>query len=332
MRIIHNLIDYPSPPARAVLTLGVFDGLHRGHSALLAALQKRSRNRLERILVTYNPHPDLVLGKRQDRRSELFTYDEKLALLQRYDLDTVVFLPFTEDLAKMKAETYLRDVLVGKLGASHIIIGYDQTFGRNREGDYRFLLDRSSDYDYQVEQIKEVKHRGEIISSSAIRDLVRSGDISKANVLLGHDYFMTGIVVRGHRRGRDMGFPTANVDVSPTKVLPAEGVYAGYATRGREEYRCMINVGRNPTFEQGYLSIEAHLLNFDGDLYRERLRVFFRKRIRDEMKFSGPEDLKARLEKDRRETEKVRLHDPAFPGASFLNWKRKKKPTDIEDM
>lgn len=308
MRIIHDLENFHAPWDSSILTLGVFDGMHRGHLALMKRLHKRHGGKKARILVTYYPHPDVVLGKhKEDRIGELFTYQEKISLLQRYNLDAVVFLKFTRKLANLSAEEYLDDVLVGALKASHIIIGYDQTFGKERRGNFQFLQQKGPSYGFTVEQVKEVRSRGEIISSSLIRRLVRAGEISHVNRLLGHPYFVSGVVIRGEQKGRDLGFPTINLDIPEGKLIPGVGVYAGYATRGSETYRAMINIGWNPTFDRGYLCMEAHLLGFQGDMYGAQVRIYFLKKIRNERKFPSVDELIKRLKEDRRVTERVKL-------------------------
>lgn len=283
------------------MTPGVFDGIHRGHQALIKRLLGKKAG--ARVLLTYHPHPDLVLGKRKDPEGyELFTYEEKLSLFQRYPLDAVVFLPFTVELARMTALRYLKEILLGRLRAKHIVIGYDQCFGRGRKGDYGFLKLMSRKYDFAVDRVKAVRGFGPVISSSQIRASIAAGESEKAARLLGHPYFITGIVVRGFQRGRLIGFPTANLEVPRSKVIPREGVYTARVMRDGKTYRAMVNIGRNPTFDGKQRSIEAHILDFDEDLYGQELRVHFHKRIRDEMRFSSVEELRLRLLRDRQIT------------------------------
>ncbi len=307
MRIIHDIHSFELPDEKSVLTLGVFDGLHKGHLSLLKRLDHISRKGYKKVLVTYHPHPDQVLGKSAGGRTELFTYEEKLGLLQKYRLDYCIFLPFTTELAAMSAEDYLRKILIQKLKAKHIIIGYDQTFGHRRTGDFGFLESRKPVYSYDLEQIQEVRFKKEIVSSSLIRRLISEGNIKEANRYLGHDFFLTGTVIRGNQRGRKIGFPTANLDVASTKVLPADGVYKGYCKIAGKYYRMMLNIGRNPTFSLDFLSIEAHILDWKDSLYGETLRVFLTDRIRDEKKFSGPEELSEQIKKDAKSARKVNL-------------------------
>jgi len=307
MQIVHDLNEFEASWESCALTLGVFDGMHRGHQALIERVQKRSRKNEARVLVTYHPHPDLVLGKRKDKRSELFTYDEKLSLFQRFDLDAVIFLPFTLELAQMSALRYLKEILLAKLRARHIIIGYDQRFGRGRKGDYDFLKKMSKRYAFKVEQIGAIKHHGQVVSTTSIRSLVERGDIPKASEMLGHEYFIQAMVMRGFQRGHTIGFPTANLDVPATKCVPGVGVYTAVAELGEQRFKAMVNVGWNPTFDGDRLSVEAHLLGFDSDIYGKYMRLYFRNRIRDEIKFDGVEALKAQLERDREVTTQMKL-------------------------
>ena len=308
MKIVHNLDNFTAPWKSSVLTLGVFDGMHLGHSALIDRLVRQDHDQA-RILVTYDPHPDIILGKNKtDKRMELFTYSEKLALLQQYDLDAVVFLPFTLELAGMSAEDYLKNILLGKLRAKKIIIGYDQVFGKNRQGDFIFLKQMSDEYSFYVEQVQAVRLGEEIISSSLIRTNLKNGNLMRANQMLGHDYCLSGLVIRGHARGATLGFPTANIDIPDTKVLPSEGVYTGTAEWSHNKFRTMINIGKNPTFGENYLSVEAHILDFYETIYGELLKITLKERIRDEIKFSNSDQLKAQLMLDLEKTKKVALN------------------------
>ncbi len=301
MLIIRDLKDFEAAWDSCVLTLGVFDGMHRGHQAILKRLEKRSRKKnIPRVLLSYDPHPDFVLGKRAaERGSELFHYEEKLALFQKFDLDAVCLLEFSQTIARMTAMRYLKEILIGKLRSRHIIIGYDQHFGKGRKGDYHFLKKMQKRYSYKVERIHAVRFRRNILSSSLIRQCIQEGDMIRANQYLGYDFFIQAMVKRGFQRGRKLGFPTINLDLLPTKAIPKEGVYAGYCEWGGRRYTSMINIGTNPTFGQQELSVEAHLLGFQGELYGEKLRLFFKERIRDQIKFTSPQALLLQLEQDR---------------------------------
>lgn len=301
MQIIHNLSQFQPPWKCAVLTLGVFDGMHLGHRALISrTLEKAKETGAAPVLVTYHPHPDLVLGKRSEEHgTEIFTYEEKLGLLQSFPLNAAVFLEFTRQFAQMSAEDYLRRILVEGLRASCIVIGYDQCFGKDRQGDFAFLQRLQQKYGYTVERIDQVLYDGEVVSSSRVRRVIRSGDVLQARLLLTRPFYVTGTVVRGFQRGRTIGFPTANLDVPPAKVLPLNGVYLGWCERGGRFYRAMINIGYNPTFHNQLLSVEAHLLDFDEEIYGESIRLHFADRLREERKFDGIDALKEQLKQDR---------------------------------
>lgn len=304
MQIIHNLDQFQPRWQNAVLTLGVFDGMHLGHQALIRrTLERSAETGATPVLVTYHPHPDLVLGKRKEEHgTELFTYEEKLGLLQSFQLYATVFVEFTRELAQMSAETYLREILVERLHASSIVIGYDQCFGKDRQGDYAFLNSLRHKYGYTVDRIDPVLYDGEVVSSSRVRRIIRGGDVELGRALLGRPFYVTGTVVRGYQRGRTIGFPTANIDIPSTKVLPSNGVYRGWFERGGQLYRAMINIGYNPTFQNQLLSVEAHILDFDQEIYGESIRLHFADRLRSEQKFDGLEALQAQLQRDREAT------------------------------
>ncbi len=315
MIIVHELEHFKATWDSCVLTLGAFDGLHRGHQVLLKQIQKRShRKKHARVLLSYYPHPDFVLGKRKGKSQvELFSYDEKLSLFQNFDLDAVCLLRFTPALAKISAMRYLKEVLLEKLHAAHIIIGHDQGFGKGRKGNYQLLKKMSSRYNYQVKKIEAVKYRREIVSSTNIRKHILNGDIERANTLLGYHFFIRAMVKRGEQRGRDLGFPTANLEIPASKIIPDIGVYLGYANWGDEYYVAMISVGSKPSFRSSTntkkiaeeIIVEAHLLKFNKQLYGQTITVFFTKHIRDQIKFASPDELKKQLEQDKKLTLKL---------------------------
>ncbi len=307
MLIVHNIEKFVSDWDASSLTLGVFDGIHIGHQELLKRIQSQ-KDSYKRVLVTYHPHPDLVLRKRtEDYGTELYTYEEKLSLLQNYDIDVVVFIEFTKEFSNTSAEDFLKHILIEKLKAKYIVIGYDQCFGKNREGNYKFLLEKSKLYHYEVEQIDPILWNGEIVSSSKIRNFLKNGNIEKANQMLGRNYCISGTVVKGFQRGRLLGFPTINLDIPITKVIPKIGVYRGFCEYGGTIYKAMINIGYNPTFNNQLMSVEAHILDFEKNIYGEKIKIYFLDRIRDEKKFSGIEELKEQLIKDKSITEKISL-------------------------
>lgn len=291
---------------RSVLTVGTFDGVHLGHQAILRYLIERA----ERIggaptVVSFDPHPrEVVTGEHVPL---LTTLDERAELLKAHGIERFVVLPFTRDLSNLSPETYVEQVLIGTVGLREIVIGYDHRFGKDRAGDRATLERLGAEHGFTVDVIPEQLVRDQTVSSSAIRRRLRAGDVTGAAAMLGRPYALTGLVVRGDQRGRTIGYPTANLRVhGERKLVPALGVYAVRVERGGERLGGMMNVGRRPTFEtDGAVSVEVHLFDFAGDLYGERLRVHFVRRIRDEVKFDGVEALVARLREDEAESRDV---------------------------
>jgi riboflavin kinase/FMN adenylyltransferase len=308
MKVIYNVFNLNPDWQQSVITLGTFDGFHRGHQALLKRLSRFGKKlKLPTILVTYNPNPSLVINYKK-RNREIFTLEEKISILQKYNPTYSVFMDFTKDLSKKSASWFLKEVILKKLKAKHIIIGYDHTFGKDKEGNYSFLKERQRADNFRVSRIKKVTHFGHTVSSSRIRSYLLDGDIKRANKMLKYPYFVVGTIIKGNERGRTFGFPTANLLIRKTKLLPAKGVYAGIGIFGDKKYRGMINIGYNPTFESSEgLHLEVHLLDFDKDIYGRQLKIYFLHRLRDEMKFSGIDSLVNQLNKDRQTVKKINL-------------------------
>ncbi|HLT48461.1 MAG TPA: bifunctional riboflavin kinase/FAD synthetase [Rubricoccaceae bacterium] len=291
---------------RSVLTTGTFDGVHLGHQAILRYLAARAAAvGGKATVVTFHPHPREVLAATPVPL--LTTLDERADLVEALGLDRFVVLPFTRDLSLLEPEAYVEDVLLGTVGMQEIVIGYDHRFGRNRRGD-RALLERlGAVHGFTVDVIPEQVVKGHTVSSTEIRRALAEGEARRAAELLGRPYSFAGTVVRGDQRGRQIGFPTANVQLAHRhKVIPAVGVYAVRCEAVGATYDGMMNVGRRPTFEEdGALTVEVHLLGFEGDLYGRPLRVHVVERLRDERRFDGVEALVAQLREDRAEAERV---------------------------
>lgn len=298
MLIISDLDDYEPDWKESVLTLGDFDGIHKGHRYLIEKTVETAAGRgAAPVLVTYDPSPKKVL-KKLKHDSLIYTKDEKICLLQNFPLKAVVFIPFSDEFARISARRYLHEILLKKLKAKHIILGYDHHFGRNRRGNYSYLKMAAQKYPFEVERIQPVKLIRSPVSSTRIRDYLSTGHIKKANKLLTEPYFIRNTVIRGRQRGSSIGVPTANLRVPPEKLLLSEGVYYGRADYGGRSYKTVVNIGFNPTFENVDLSVEAHLLDFNKDIYGEALTVYFYEKIRDEQKFDGIEQLVGQIKKD----------------------------------
>ncbi len=298
MIIISDIENLEWKGKPGVITLGDFDGFHLGHRSLLEHSIRRAREMdSASLLVTYHPSPKMLLGKRRFDE-QIYTKSEKIFLLQEYNLDAVVFIPFEERLLNVSAKTFLQEILLKKLQARHIILGYDHHFGKNRRGNFRYLQNAATKYHFTTEELPRVLHNGEAISSSAIRLSLKAGEIEKANAMLGRPFFVSGTVIHGNQRGRLLGTPTANLHINPDKILPREGVYAGHAFIGKRREKAVFNIGFNPTFNNIDLSLEAHILDISENLYGEPLRVELLWRLRDEQKFENVDALKARITED----------------------------------
>jgi riboflavin kinase/FMN adenylyltransferase len=281
----------------AVLTIGTFDGVHRGHQALIGALVERARStsRLA-ALITFHPHPAAVLAPERVPRY-LTTPGEKMALLERLGVDLVVLLSFDQKLAATSAREFMERVST-QLRLRELWVGADFALGRNREGNVPGLQELGHEFGYRVQVFEPVQSGSEIISSSRIRSLLEQGRVDEAAGLLGRYPSLSGEVVRGARRGHRLGFPTANLEVRPERAVPADGIYAVFAVLGAERYPAVANVGVRPTFDNGQRIVEAHIFDFDQDIYGCDLVVEFVAWLRDERRFEHVNDLMAQMGQD----------------------------------
>ena len=290
--------------ACSVLTVGTFDGVHLGHQAILRYLKDRAA-KVDgcSVVVSFDPHPrEVVLGVHVPL---LTTLDERADLLEAFGIDRFVVLPFTRDLSNLEPEDYVERILIDTIGLREVVIGYDHRFGRNRAGSRETLEAMGAERGFSVDVIPEQIVNEVTVSSSEIRRLLSEhGDVAEAAEMLGRPYALTGTVVRGDQRGRTIGYPTANLRVhGDRKLVPKPGVYAVRVTHGTDVFGGMMNVGRRPTFEtDSALSVEVHLFDFDREIYGESLRVSFVERLRDEVKFSGPDALVVQLQTDEQQS------------------------------
>lgn len=305
MKVFPNLPhELPRGAEYGVVTVGVFDGVHRGHRKILETALEAAGDQSVAV-VTFDPHPRAVLGP--PKRSRLLSpLDERLALLAEWPLGAVAVLRFDQQVAQIRYEDFVRTVLLEGLGARHLVLGYNVSLGHRRQGNLEALTRLGRELGFEVTEVLACEVGGEPVSSTRIRHLLDAGAVEEASALLGRPYGLEGTVVRGSGRGRALGIPTANLQLHPEKLVPANGVYAVRAQVNGLWVRGAMNVGVVPTFEaQGARSVEVHLLDYTGDLYGNRLRVSCVARLRDERRFSGPEALLAQIQLDLARTREV---------------------------
>jgi len=298
-------VDLSCTPS--AVTVGSYDGVHTGHRQIIARMAAIARSRyLRSVVVTFEPHPRKVLkGAVSGPLGLLTTFEEKIDLLARETIDLLFVIRFTPDFASRTSDDFIRNVLVKLLGARTIIIGYDHAFGRDRSGSRRTLDYLGLELGFDVEVVEEILMGKEHFSSTRIRRLLEVGKIEEANAFLGYPYMISGRVVDGEKRGRNIGFPTVNLKLSDTdKLLPRPGVYHAQTEVNGRLYNAMMNVGVRPTVSsEGMTTVEANILGYNGDLYGATLRFTLHRFIREERKFSSLEELKMQLEKDKKTVE-----------------------------
>lgn len=296
MQILDDLTK-ASLRQETVLTIGAFDGVHRGHQALIGAVVERAREAdLLSGLVTFHPHPAVILAPERAPRY-LTTPGEKLALLEKLGIDLVVLLPFDRRMADLSARSFMERVSF-HLRLRELWVGADFCLGRNREGDVAYLQELGRESGYEVNAFEKVLGGGNAVSSSRIRSLLLEGRVEESAQLLGRPPTIAGEVVRGAQSGRQLGFPTAKLEVRPERAVPADGVYAVFALLGSERYPAVANIGVRPTFDHGARTVETHIFDFDEDIHGCDLVVEFVSRLRDERRFEDANDLVAQIEID----------------------------------
>ncbi len=299
----YGLDEVPADWGRSVVTIGVFDGVHRGHQRIVGAAAEEARRRgLRSVVITFDPHPDEVV-RPGTHPPLLASTTRRIELLEGLGTDAVVVVPFTLELSKVPPDEFVQSVLVDRLHAAHVIVGEDFRFGHRARGDVALLTELGEKYDFTAEGMPLVAN-GDTISSSYIRDRLDAGDVEAAARALGRPHRVEGVVVRGHQRGRALGFPTANLETVPHTAIPADGVYAGWLVCDSERYPgfrwpAAISIGTNPTFDGVERTVEAYALDRDDlDLYGEHMAADFTARIRDTLKFDSIEALIEEMHRD----------------------------------
>jgi riboflavin kinase/FMN adenylyltransferase len=287
------------------LAIGVFDGVHRGHQQIIQRLTAGAHeNDAPAVVLTFDPHPAKVFGRGEIRLLTL--PDERARLFASLGVDVVITHPFNKEVANITAFDFMQQIRE-HLGLSHLVLGYDSSIGRNREGNATRLAEIGSELGYTVEVVSALSDESGVISSTEIRKLIATGNVAEAARLMGHPYSLHGPVKHGDKRGRTINVPTANIEYPPDKLIPANGIYACRAYLDGQEHQAAINIGINPTFtpDKQTPNVEAHLLDFRREIYGEDLRLEFIARLRDELRFESVEKLLEQIWKDIADTRKI---------------------------
>lgn len=299
MRVFRDL-DHLPVFKNSVITIGTFDGVHLGHQKILArlnALAKQSGG--ESIIITFHPHPRIVINPADKSLKLLNTVEEKAALLESFGIDNMVVVPFSRQFSEMEAEEYVRNFLVKNFSPKYIVIGYDHRFGKDRAGDFKLMEKMKAELGYELEEITRETLDDIAISSTKIRAALSSGNIQLANELLGHTYTVSGMVVRGLQNGRKLGYPTANIQVNDEhKLIPGKGIYVVRVKQGGRVYGGMMSIGYNPTFDGKEMTLEVNIFEFDKDIYGSTITIEFLHFLRNEKKFDSVDALIAEIAQD----------------------------------
>lgn len=300
MKIFQNIDDFKGSEY-AVATVGTFDGLHIGHQEIIRRMTAIAQeNGGETILVTFDPHPRLVLDPDNKDLRFILTQKRKFELLDKFGIGNLIIIPFNLEFSRTSSEDFIKEYLVGKLSTKILIVGYDHHFGKDREGNYEQLFKLGRELGFDVAEIPAQYIKGVAVSSTKIRNALNEGNVKLANLMLGYDYSITGKVVMGNKIGRKIGFPTANIEVEDKyKLIAAGGVYACKVDCDGAIYKGMGNIGTRPTIGKHDFTTEVHIFDFDGDIYEKEITIYFIDRIRNEQKFEGLQKLREQLERDR---------------------------------
>jgi riboflavin kinase/FMN adenylyltransferase len=306
LRVIHDIADF-KPEKQVVLTQGTFDGVHIGHQKILKqVVEEAKRMNGVSVLLTFYPHPRLVLYPDDNDLKLLTTIEEKVDIVRNLGIDYVIILPFTKELSRLRADEFVREILVNQLRVDKLIIGYDHRFGRNREGGLKEMKAISESFGFEVEEIPAQDIENSIVSSTKIRKALLGGDAHTAENYLGKNYSITGKVEGGLQKGTEIGFPTANIRVNSSfKLIPKNGVYAVWVYLDENKYGGMLNIGYNPTFINKQWSIEVHIFEFSKNIYNQEITLEFVARTRDEMEYKSISDLIKQLKIDETEIRKI---------------------------
>ena len=304
---VYKNINEIAAVKKPVVTTGTFDGVHLGHRKIIARLiQIAEKTKGETVLLTFHPHPRLVLHPEETNMKMLNTLEERTELLEKAGIQHLIIHPFTKEFANISSADFIKDILAESLKTKKLVIGYNHHFGKNREGSFEHLKKFGPTYGFDVEEISAQDVDDIEISSTHIRNALTAGDIKTANKYLGYPYFISGIVVDGKKLGRTLGYPTANIEIgNKYKLIPSEGIYAVKVEHEKKEYKGMMSIGQNPTVNGTKQTIEVNIFDFNKEIYGETLRICFFEKLRDEVKFDSLNTLKEQLALDKTDTLKV---------------------------
>ena len=306
MNIFRN-IDEIKFDKQTVLTLGTFDGIHLGHQQIIKrVIECSEENKLRNLIITFHPHPRKVINPEMQLKL-LTTNEEQINILEKLGVQNLIIINFTKEFSQLTPDEFIKNYLVDKIGLSRIVIGYDHHFGKGRGGDVEFLLAAGKKYDFEILQIQPFIIDDEPVSSTKIRAALEAGDINKVNKMLGRYYSFSGVVVEGDKRGRELGYPTANIKLSDEdKMLPQIGIYAVLVEIDGIQYKALLSIGKRPTFyNDGKVVPEVYIYDFNNDIYGKEIKVNLIQKLRGEEKFNSPEELIRQMNIDKENGLKV---------------------------
>ena len=285
----------------AVATIGTFDGVHAGHQTIISRLcELAEKEEGESVVLTFFPHPRMVLQPDDNNLKLLTTMAERIELLKKFGVDHLIIQPFDKTFSRQSAIEFVRDILVNKIGTKTLVIGYDHHFGRNREGSFKDLEELAPIYGFRLEEIPKQVINELAVSSTKIRNSLLTGDVKTANELLGHDFTLSGKVVDGDKIGRTLGFPTANISIAEAyKLIPATGIYAVLVKSNEKIYKGMLYIGYRPVVQGRRLSIEVNIFDFNENIYNHNITIYLKARVRDDIHLSSLEALKKKMTEDK---------------------------------
>ncbi|MEO8887437.1 MAG: bifunctional riboflavin kinase/FAD synthetase [Mucilaginibacter sp.] len=309
MKIYHNIDEF-KPVKNAVVTIGTFDGVHLGHRKIISRIKELAdASGGETVILTFFPHPRMILHPEDESIKLINTINEKAQLLEQLGVDHLIITPFSRDFSNQTAEDYIRDILVNKIGTKKIVIGYDHRFGKDRQGGLNDLLQLAPVYNFEVIEIPEQDIHDVAVSSTRIRQALLESKVDLANEFLGYPFFITGKVTRGDQIGRQIGYPTANIVIEENyKLIPGDGIFAVKVEVDKVLYKGMAYIGTRPTINGTRRNIEVNIFDFDREIYYEQIRMEFHHFVRGDMKFEGLDKLKAQIAQDKIDVLSLLVH------------------------